>query len=65
MLQISRLRISQRNSLAKFLKFNNFLFVVFAGEKQLKHVGKSQKLKKFNSEVMTTFKINFAKMLKL
>ena len=49
-LQISRLWI---------LQFNDFLFVVFAGKKQSKHVGKCQKLKKVNSEVMTTFKTKF------
>jgi len=63
-LQVSRLWILQRNRLVKFLKFNAFLFVVFAGEKQPKHVGKCQKLKKFNSEAMTTFKSKFGKMLK-
>ena len=31
-----------RSSLVKFLKFNDF-FVAFAGKKQPKHVGKSQK----------------------
>jgi len=58
-LQVSRLWILQRNRLVKFLKFNTFLFVVFADKKQPKHVGKCQKFKKFNSEVMTTFKSKF------
>jgi len=30
----------QRNGLLKFLYFNDSLFVVFAGKKQPKHVGK-------------------------
>jgi len=41
-LQVSRLWILQRNRLVKFLQFT-FLFVVFAGKKQPKHVGKCQK----------------------
>ena len=57
--QVSKLWILQRNRLEKFLKFNAFLFVVFSGKKQPKHVGKCQKLKKFNSEVMATFKSKF------
>jgi len=41
------------------------LFVVFAGQKQPKHVGEMPKIwKKFNSKVMTTFKRNFGKMHK-
>jgi len=35
------------------------LFVAFAGKKQPNQVGKSQKQKNFNSEVMTTFKTKF------
>jgi len=29
-----------KNGLLKFLEFNDFVFVVFAGKKQSKHVGK-------------------------
>jgi len=36
-LQVSRLCILQRNRLVKFLKFNAFSFVVFAGKKQPQH----------------------------
>ena len=53
--QVSRLWILQRNFLLKFLSFNDFLFVVFAGKKQPKHVGKMPEIwKKLKSEVMTT-----------
>jgi len=38
--QASRLWILQRNGLLKFLWFNDFLIVVFAGKKQPKHVEK-------------------------
>jgi len=42
--------------LSKISIFQRFLFVVFAGKKQPKHVGKRPEIKKnFNSEVMTTF----------
>jgi len=44
----------QRNRLVKFLQFNNFLFVVFAGKEQPKQVGKMLEIKKINLEVMTT-----------
>ena len=54
--QVSRLWILQRNGLLKFLWFNEFLFVVLAGKKQPKHVGKMPAIwNKLKSEVMTTF----------
>jgi len=46
----------QRNSLVNFLKFNDFLFVVFAGEEQPKN---ARNKKNFNSEVIAIFKTKF------
>jgi len=43
------------------MEFNEFLFVVFAGKKQQKHVRKMPEIKKFTSKVMTTFKTILAK----
>jgi len=54
--QVSRLWILQRNGLLKFLWFIEFLFIVLAGKKQPKHVGKMPEIwNKLMSEVMTTF----------
>ena len=39
-LQVFRLGLLQRNGSVKFLQFNDSLFVVFAGKKHPKHVGK-------------------------
>jgi len=46
----------------KICIIQRFLFVVFVGKKQPKHVGKMPEVwKKFKSEVMTTFFLNFGK----
>jgi len=55
-LSVLRLWILQRNSLVNFLKFNDFLFVVFAGEEQPKN---ARNKKNFNSEVIAIFKTKF------